>query len=211
MSRHSRPARLRTQRDALASLAVARPARLDDGENRSARWLTVSDIITRAGDDADRLGPGSADQDAGRRWSRPDRRKLLAAMTTAAVTAIVIGVAELAGPVTGGPPPISTVTPVAAGFHPLPLRDGWHGRAEFEVSDGIVILSGAVGTSGDSVSLATLPPGARPNRPIKVVITLGKSADGELTVSPQGRLRVYSTAKNYKSVSLDGVSFALGS
>ena len=220
-----RTARRRARpRQLLALLKAARPARLARDHQASPQWPTAAQLIEAAsvapGRESDqkpstarprRANRPPASHQASGGFTRHDRRKLQAAAISAVVTAVAIGLIVLIGSLVSKPP--APPGPVVTGvLHPLKLLDGWTGQAGYEVSDGIVYLTGSVRPGGQRGPLAVLPAGARPARPIDLVITFGPAGgDGTAEVTPQGEIEVASPAHDHAFVSLAGIAFPVGS
>ena len=97
------------------------------------------------------------------------------------------------------------------GFQQLNLHFPWHGRLGYGVSEAVFYFAGTAGGSkGNSVSMATLPPAARPTRQLDLVVSLGQFGSGVIQVTPDRQISVFSSRGDYGFVSLDGVSFPLG-
>jgi len=103
----------------------------------------------------------------------------------------------------------------------LSLLNGWFsqaahygsGTAAFWVKNGVVHLSGSLGTNLTNTWFATLPPTARPKHPLFITIYTYGDSQGTLLITPQGTMRAYSPdasdAENFTS--LASVSFPVGS
>lgn len=214
----------------MASLARARPARLDAEACVRNRWPDASEIIEAAGPAEPGQGsffskihlkpPGWASG----LLAHPGHRKLIGAVSSAVVMAVAIVIAASAyslvlgsrhpsGPVRPGhsaPPGPSSASAGPIKFRPLRLSPGWHGRVAYAVRDGIVYLTGTARPSGRSLILARLPPALRPASELDIVVGLGSEGDGAIKVAANGQLRVYAPQSRITFVSLDGVSFAAG-
>ncbi len=208
----------------MESLARARPARLNADVVVRGDWPPARDIIEAAGtaNDGTACYPSKTGHRergwAAKRLTHPYRYKLAGAITSAALTAIVIVIAValstglLGSPFPGHSPPVSAVvSPSAISFQLLPLHDRWRGWIAYAVSDGIVFVAGSARASGTAGAIATLPPGARPADQIDIVVTLGLGEDGSIQVMPDGRIQAFSPRNQVKTVSLGGVSFPIGS
>ncbi|HET7016608.1 MAG TPA: hypothetical protein VFI65_21980 [Streptosporangiaceae bacterium] len=214
------------QAQVLAVLARARPARLNADAAPRVSWPTVAKLMETAelADD----GPVS-DADPGERWPLVRRRplvpvKLVGAMTSAAVTAVVIVVAVFVGSVVLRAPhhqPTAAPSPgqPSAGrlaFRSLPLGPRWHGHLAYAVNYGMVYLTGNAtldhrgSQSGKDGPMTTLPPSARPAGQLSVVATVSAGA-GSLKIGADGQVDVISQQVGVTWVSLDGVSFPVGS
>lgn len=215
----------------LERLARARPARLDADASVRSRWPDASEIIYAAGS----AEPGQASffskiRAKPPRWIshllvHPGRSKLTGAFLSAAVMAVAIVIAMTTySALLGSPHPGESVRPGHSvqtgpapvsggpiGFRPLRLSPGWNGRVAYAVRDGIVYLTGTARLSGQSLMLAQLPPALRPASELDIVVALGSGLDGAIRVPANGQLRVYGRTSRITFVSLDGVSFPLGS
>jgi hypothetical protein len=98
-------------------------------------------------------------------------------------------------------------------FHQLALHGQWGGRVEFGVNDGVVYLAGTAGNSDHHVrAMVTLPPGDRPTRQLDIPVAMGASGTGLIQVLPDGTIWAFTPpGGDFTFVSLDGVSFPLGS
>ena len=224
------------RRGALAMLARARPAALDADHATRSRWPGAEEIIAAGGRDgeagqafAESKGkPGPGETGIGR-WARLGGGKLIGALSSGAVTAAAVGIAVIVGTMvlgSHGPPPrpprstighSSSAGRVGGGTHvgtfaKLPLLGDWHGHLAVAFGDGVVYLVGHASSHDTHGSaIATLPPGRRPATEITVLVSLGKAGDGTVTILPNGSIVPFSPHGDYSLVSLDGVSFPLGS
>jgi hypothetical protein len=99
-------------------------------------------------------------------------------------------------------------------FHNLRLHGHWQGHLKYGVSGGVVYLAGSAGNSnGNRISMTTLPPAERPTRQLDLTINLGGLGTGVIQVTPDGQISAFAEGgvNNFTFVSLDGVSFPLGS
>ena len=112
--------------------------------------------------------------------------------------------------------------PVAsAPRHKLTLRHGWHseqgvynsGDPAYEVSGGVVYLSGSLATGGTNALFAVLPPAARPAHILYVKTYTFASSVGTLLIEPNGTMWAYSPGPTdaSKFTSLATISFPLTS
>jgi hypothetical protein len=209
----------------LTVLARARPARLDSGAALRANWPTSDQLIAAAELAGDNPVP-SLDPGEPRVQRRPlVPAKLLGAMTSAAVTAVVIAVAVLAGAVVLSGPhgqpttaPSSSVTsgePIAGRlvFQSLPLGPHWHGHAAYAVSNGVVYLAGTAtldNLGSRPGPVATLPSSARPAGQLELVAIVSAAA-GRIDVGADGEIDVVAFQGEVTSVSFSGIAFAVGS
>jgi hypothetical protein len=217
----------RRGRDVMDLLTRARPAVLDADVAQRSAWPRAGHIVEaadRAADDVGSQRHPSASATAGP-LARPGSRKLLAAVASAiatgAVAAVVLAVASGVLPFGGTTTPRSPRVTASSGggairiaLHDLRLHGHWRGRLEYGVGNGVVYLAGTAGTSnGVHVSMATLPPGVRPARQLDLTVNLGGTGMGVIQVTPDGQISVFAAGNgNHLSfVSLDGVSFPLGS
>lgn len=219
----------RRQGNALAMLARARPARLDPDTPPKVSWSAVAQLIETAELTDD--GPAHA-LDHGR--SRPSVRrrplvpvKLVGALTSAAVTAVVIVIAVIAGTAvfstphgqpTGAPSsPVSGRPPLARSliFRSLPLGPHWHGHVAYAVSHGVVYLAGTAtvdhqgSQSGAYGAVTTLPRLARPSGQLEVVAAVS-TGSGTIEIGTDGQIGVIGPPASLTWVSLGGVSFLVG-
>jgi hypothetical protein len=98
-------------------------------------------------------------------------------------------------------------------WHRLPLGKGWQGSLKYAVSNGVVYLSGNAGKSGNTSTMTTLPPGARPTSSQQdIPIAVGAGAgSGIIQLLNDGTIFPFDSGNDYTFVSLSGVSFGLGS
>lgn len=220
-----------SMKNVMASLARARPARLDADASARSRWPDASEII----EGAKPAEPGQPSffsktraklpgltsrlpEHPGR--SKPIGAALSAVVMVAAIViamtaySVVLGSRHPSGSVRPGhsaaPGPASAlVGPIK--FHPLQLSRGWHGQVAYAVRDGIVYLTGTARLSGQSQILAQLPPALRPAGELDIIVGLGSEGDGAIRVPANGQVRVYGPTSHIRFVSLNGVSFAVTS
>lgn len=231
-----RPGRSPRRRDVLTLLARARPAALDADLATQRRWPGAEELIGAADhQDETTFQLAGSKTDAGPdeasvgRWAKLGRGKLIGALSSGVMTAVVVGIAVIFGTVVLGSrhappprPPHSTIgqssparrvgggTQVGA-FRRLPLLGDWHGRISVAFGDGVVYLVGhASSQDARGSAMATLPPGLRPAAEITLLISLGKAGDGSISISPNGSIVPFSPHGDYSLVSLDGLSFPLG-
>ena len=212
----------------LAMLARARPARLDADAAPGTSWPAVAKLMQTAelADDGP-VGEPYADHGGLRpsvRRRPPVPVKLLGAMTSAAVTAVVIVVAVFLGAVVFGAPHhqptaarSSPGQPFAGQlvFRSIPLGPHWHGHVSYALSYGVVYLAGIAtldrgSQSGNDGPVATLPPSARPADQLSVVASVSVGADS-IEIGAAGQIEVTGHHVAVTWVSLDGVSFPIGS
>ncbi len=107
--------------------------------------------------------------------------------------------------------------------HRLTLLHGWHseqnawnsGNPSYAVSNGVVYLSGSLGTSTTNTHdlVAVLPRGSRPSHYMYIKVYTASSTVGTVNIRPDGDVFAYNlssdTAKEFTS--LAGLSFPLGS
>lgn len=217
------------QGNVLTMLAQARPESLNANATDRAAWPDAARLIEAA----DRTQPDSTCYQI---HGAPDRRrrgslhwlwhspqlppKLLGALASAAVTVVVIILAVVLGTVVfpsshrPGPGPTPASSPGAPVFHQLALSPQWKGRLSYAVVNGVVRLDGSarfVNGKGTSDGIVTLPPGARPaGELILAAIVSGRA--GEIEIGADGRLLVVDPGGGQvRSLSVDGVAFAIGS
>lgn len=104
-------------------------------------------------------------------------------------------------------------------WHRLPDGPGWRGTIKYAVSNGVVYLSGIASDRCArktcvplSLTMTTLPPGARPTSTrlvMPVAVDNGANGAGTLNIFRNGQ--VDPPAGSFYFVSLSGVSFGLGS
>ncbi len=209
---------------ALVTLARARPARLDaeadaDGA-QPARWPEPAQLVAAAELADERPADPAAGQGPPGRRSQPlVQSKVLAALASAALTAAVIAITMIAG--TGRSAQVAPPGPVPAHspvFSRLALGPHWHGRVAYAVRNGVVYLEGTatLDSQGDLPSpVVTLPRTARPAGVLDIVAVVNasaaKSSVGHVEIGADGRVRVVIARASVTSVSLDGVSFPVGS
>ncbi|HXS63669.1 MAG TPA: hypothetical protein VN767_12535 [Streptosporangiaceae bacterium] len=209
----------------LAVLGRARPARLDADTAVRTNWPTAAKLMETAelADD-----DPVAETDHARLPTSVRRRplvpvKLVGALASAAVTAVVIVVAVFAGAVVlRAPHHQPTAVRSSPGqrsagrlvFRALPLGPHWHGHLAYAVNYGVVYLAGKATQDrhvGQSVGpMATLPPSARPAGQLNVVAIVSAGA-GSIKIGADGQIEVTGQHAAVTSVSLDGVSFPVGS
>ena len=140
-----------------------------------------------------------------------------AAMAMGVVVAlIVVARSDLHQPRQRGPGPAMSREAPRVAFHSLRLSSRWRGHIAYGVGEGVVYLGGsACAVTGGHTPIATLPRGARPARPVRVVVALGRAGSAELAVWPNGKLTTIAgncgTRPGAPSIWLSGVSFPLSS
>jgi hypothetical protein len=101
-------------------------------------------------------------------------------------------------------------------WHRLPDGAGWRGTIKYAVSNGVVYLSGIERErcSGStcvplSLTMTTLPPGARPTSPQLVMPVATDNGAGTTSILRNGQ--IHAPDRSFHFVSLSGLSFGLGS
>jgi hypothetical protein len=109
--------------------------------------------------------------------------------------------------------------PVAsAPSHKLTLQGGWHseqgvyntGDPAYEVSGGVVYLSGSLATGGTNTEFAVLPPAARPAHILYIKAYTFANSVGTVLIEPNGTMAVYNaldSADSREFTSLATISF----
>jgi hypothetical protein len=112
--------------------------------------------------------------------------------------------------------------PVAsAPSHKLTLQGGWHseqgvyntGDPAYEISGGVVYLSGSLATGGTNDQFAVLPPAARPAHRLYIKAYTFASSVGTVLIEPNGTMAAYNadSLDSQKFTSLATISFPLTS
>ena len=112
--------------------------------------------------------------------------------------------------------------PVAsAPRHKLTLQGGWHseqgvyntGDPAYEISGGVVYLSGSLATAGTNYQFAVLPPAARPAHRLYIKAYTFASSVGTVLIEPNGTMAAYNadSLDSQKFTSLATISFPLTS
>ena len=219
---------------AIAALARARPARLDADAARRDSWPEPVQIFAAAGlTDDDPVGSPSDHGHRGGRSNPLVHAKLLGAMTSAAVTAVVIVVAVFVGAVLlraphrqpAAAPSTSVSSRSSPGkpsgsrlvFRALTLGPHWHGHLAYAVNYGMVYLAGIAtpdrlgSQSGNEGPVATLPPAARPAGQPELVVAVSAGA-AAIKIAAGGQIDLVEPPNAIATwVSLAGVSFPVGS